>query len=233
MGRMGAAQRRKNRRRRIPINTNNPYHRGAGLYELNLALPLISRIRRQEARAVENLIQRHAHSGRTALEVGPGTGFYTLMLARAFREVVAVEDSPRMAQILKRKLAAANLRNVTVVNHEFLALPLDDRFDVAIAIGVLDYIADPAQFVAKMCGAARRAVIVTAPQRGMWGTCFRAGGRLRKTAVYCHDRRAPIAWAPGWRCSVTEVGLNSRVTRGLTLVVTLEPAQVGVSVRTP
>jgi SAM-dependent methyltransferase len=215
------------------IKTNNPYHRGAGLYELNLALPLISRIRRQEARAVESLIQRHAHSYGTALEVGPGTGFYTVMLAQAFREVVAVEDSPRMAEILKRKLTAADVRNVTVVNHDFLALALEDHFDVAMAIGVLDYIADPARFVAKMCAAARRAVILTAPQRGMWGACFRAGGRLRKTAVYCHDRRAPSAWAPGWRCSVTEVGLNSRVTRGLTLVVSLEPAQVGFSVRTP
>jgi SAM-dependent methyltransferase len=223
----------KKRCRRVLINANNPHHRGAGLYELNLALPLISRIRRQEARAVANLIERHAHGSRTALEVGPGTGFYTVMLARAFREVVAVEDSPRMAEILKRKLAAAEVRNVTVVNHDFRAVALDDRFDVAMAIGVLDYVADPARFVAKMCAAAQRAVILTAPQRGMWGACFAAAGRLRKTAVYCHDRCAPSAWVPGWRCSVTEVGLNSRLTRGLTLVVALEPAQVDVSVRTP
>lgn len=208
------------------MNSNNPYHRGAGLYELNLALPVISAIRRQEARAVGDLIAHYSQPGGRALEVGPGTGFYTLALARAFGEVVAVEDSPIMAGILAQRLATAGVRNVTVANGDFLALPLDDPFDVAVAIGVLDYIADPVAFVAKMCAAARRAVIITVPQRGLWGACFAAAGRMRKIRVYRHHRAVVGAWAPGWRCAVAEAGLNTRVTRGLTLVAALEsPAE--------
>jgi SAM-dependent methyltransferase len=205
------------------MNDNNPYRRGAGLYDLNLALPLVSAIRRQEERAVADLISRYAHAEHRALEVGPGTGFYTLALARAFREVVAVEDSAGMARILADKLAAAAVGNVSVIHHDFLTLPLDGAFDVAVAIGVLDYIADPGAFIAKMCAAARRAVILTVPQRGLWGACFAAGGRLRKTRVYRHDACSLGAWAPEWRCIVAEVGLKTRLTRGLTLVAALEP----------
>jgi len=214
------------------MNCNNPYHRGAGLYELNLALPVISAIRRQEARAVGGLIAHYGQPGGRALEVGPGTGFYTLALARAFGEVVAVEDSPTMAGILTRRLATAGVHNVTVLNHDFLARPPDGAFDVAVAIGVLDYIADPGAFVNRLCAAARRAVIITAPQRGLWGACFAAAGRLRKIRVYRHDRAVVQAWAPGWRCAVAEVGLTTRVTRGLTLVAALEPPREAPRVRT-
>ena len=203
------------------------------MYELNLALPFISAIRRQEAQAVADFIRPYADPQGTALEVGPGTGFYTVMLAEYFREVVAVEDSPRMARILREKLEAARVRNVRVVDADFLALPLDGSFDVAVAIGVLDYIADPARFVGKLCEASRRAVILTAPQRGLWGWCFRTAARLRRTAVYCYRTCAPIEWAPDWECSVIEAGLNTRFTRGLTLVAALERPQEAARVRTP
>jgi len=127
---------------------------------------------------------------------------------------------------LRAKVAAAGADNVTVVNADFRGLPVEGEFDVAAAIGVLDYVADPAAFVAQMCKAARRAVIITAPQRGLLGACFSAAGRLRGIRVYRYQRCAPGTWAPGWRCSVMEVGLRTRLTRGLTLVAALELGQV-------
>jgi SAM-dependent methyltransferase len=205
------------------MSSNNPHHRGARLYDLNLSLPLISRIRRQEAQVIADTIARYADGSRRALEVGPGTGFYTLMLARTFREVVAVEQSGQMAQILTRKLEAEGADNVKVLSGDFQSIALKGAFDIGVAIGVLDYVADPCAFVQKMCTAARRAVIVTAPQRGLWGSFFAASGRLRKTRVYRYDRGAPAFWAPEWRCTVAEVGLKTALTRGLTLVAALEP----------
>jgi len=94
------------------------------LYDLNLALPFISAIRRQEARAVGALVARYGDRTGRALEVGPGTGFYTLSLAQAFREVIAVEECAAMAQILTDKLAAMRVDNVTVINADFRTLPL-------------------------------------------------------------------------------------------------------------
>lgn len=218
------------------MNINNPYHRGARLYETNLRLPVIAAIRRQEARVVGDLIARYGDAGGRALEVGPGTGFYTLALARAFREVVAVEDSAQMVEILRGKLDAAGAANVRVEHGDFRRLGLEGEFDVAVAIGVLDYIAEPADFVAKMCTAARRAVIVTVPQCGLLGRCFVAGGAMRKTRVYCYDREGVADWVPrpegrdgdpsglatpAWSCTIAEAGAT-RLTRGLTLVAAFE-----------
>lgn len=208
-----------------PKQPNNPFRRLAGLYDHHLSLPIISTIRRQEARVVSDLLARHARSSDQVLEVGPGTGFYTLVLAPRVRHVLAVEDSAPMAAILTRKLAAAGVLNVTVLNQDFLALATARRCDLGVAVGVLDYLPDPAGFVSRLCGAARRAVILTLPQRGLWGSCFALGGRLRGTAIYRYQRSAPGEWAPGWHCTVAEVGLKSRLTKGLTLVVALERAQ--------
>jgi SAM-dependent methyltransferase len=206
----------------MPGNRNNPYYRGARLYEANLRLPVVSRIRRDEARVVSELIARYAEAGGRALEIGPGTGFYTLGLARLFGEVVAIEDAPQMVAILRGKLAAAGAQNVRIEQGDFRELPLDGEFDVALAIGVLDYIAEPTEFVAKMCAAARRGVIVTVPQRGLLGRCFVAGGAMRKTRVYCYNREAIPEWAPGWGCTVTEAGRATRAMRALTLVAAFE-----------
>ena len=206
------------------MNANNPYHRGARLYEANLRLPLIAAIRRHEARVVGDFLARYADAGGRALEVGPGTGFYTLALARLFREVVAVEDSAQMIEILRGKLGAAGAANVQLEHGDFRQLHLEGKFDVAAAVGVLDYIAAPESFVARMCAAARRAVIVTVPQRGLLGSCFVAGGAIRKTRIYCYHREAVPRWAPGWRCTIAEAGAT-RLTRGLTLVAAFERQQ--------
>ena len=127
-----------------------------------------------------------------------------------------------MVTILREKLATAGARNVRIEQGDFRQLALDGEFDLAVAIGVLDYIAEPTEFVAKMCAAARRAVILTVPQRGLLGRCFVAGGAMRKTRVYCYEREAIPAWASGWRCTVTEAGRATRLTRGLTLVAAFE-----------
>jgi SAM-dependent methyltransferase len=203
-------------------NANNPYHRAAGFYELSLSLPVISFIRRQEARAVADLVSTYANPQGRALEIGPGTGFYTIELARQFREVVAVEDSATMAGLLREKLYGAGVSNVAIANCDFMSRPVEGRFDVAVAIGVLDYVSDPAAFVARMCAAADRAVIFTTPHRGLWGKCFVAANRLRGTSVYCHDCLSPNRWAPEWRCVVHEVGLKTPLTKGMTLVAALE-----------
>lgn len=207
---------------RAPSATNNPFHTTAAGYDQHLSRPFISRIRRQEAQAVRELISAHAGPGDTALEVGPGTGFYTMMLAERVRRVTAIEDSRTMAEILSRRLEAEGVENVSVRHADFLTFADDEAFDVVMAIGVLDYIPEPVAFVTRMCELARKAVILTVPQRGLWGACFAVSNRLRGISVFCYRDASVAKWAPGWRCAVTEAGLKTPLTRGLTLVAALE-----------
>ncbi len=158
-----------------------------------------------------------------ALEIGPGTGFYTTMLASRVRHVTAIEDSAGMAELLTRRLAREGVENVSVVNDDFRVYGAEDDFDVVMAIGVLDYIPEPVEFVSRMCALAERAVLFTVPQRGLWGTCFVASNRLRGISVFCYREATVTEWAPGWRGAVKEAGLKTPLTRGLTLVAALEP----------
>ncbi|MGQ3685180.1 MAG: class I SAM-dependent methyltransferase [Candidatus Loosdrechtia sp.] len=69
------------------------------------------------------------------LEVGPGSGAFTIPLAAAVREVVVVEPSLAMRQVLNRNLAAAGLGNVRIVPQPFETglTALEGSFDLALA----------------------------------------------------------------------------------------------------
>jgi protein-L-isoaspartate O-methyltransferase len=77
------------------------------------------------------------------LEVGSGTGCYTLLLARAVREVVAVDCSSAMRRYLERRLLREGIPNVEVRQG---CLPNGvegpGEFDGVLGVGVLNYVVD-------------------------------------------------------------------------------------------
>lgn len=82
------------------------------------------------------------------LEVGPGSGAFTLPLAAAVREVVAVEPSPAMRNVLNRRLAEAGAVNVQVIPQSIetgLAV-IEGCFDLILAAHSL-YQVDPIEVV--------------------------------------------------------------------------------------
>ena len=69
------------------------------------------------------------------LEVGPGSGAFTLPLARAVQEVVAVEPSADVRAVLERNLAQAGAGNVRLVPQQIeeAVETLAGPFDLALA----------------------------------------------------------------------------------------------------
>lgn len=61
------------------------------------------------------------------LDAGAGTGRVTLPLARRARTVYAMDAAPPLLQLLDRKVAAADLRNVEVMRGVFRRAPLPDN----------------------------------------------------------------------------------------------------------
>ncbi len=83
--------------------------------------------------------------GRTAtiVEYGPGTGHYTLPLARRCARLVAVEPSSSMRGHLRERLQREGIRNVEIRSGLLEdGLGGDERFDGALAIGPLYYARD-------------------------------------------------------------------------------------------
>ena len=73
----------------------------------------------------------------SVLEVGAGCGAITRYLGEVAESVVAVEGSLRRAQILRQR--TRDLETVSVVVDNFETFDIDQRFDVVIVVGVLEY----------------------------------------------------------------------------------------------
>jgi SAM-dependent methyltransferase len=78
---------------------------------------------------------RHLSSTARVLEIGPGSGGFTLPLASAVGEIIAVEPSPKMRDVLTRNLAEAAISNVHLVPCpvEEVLEEIDGSFDLALA----------------------------------------------------------------------------------------------------
>jgi len=99
--------------------------------------------------------------GQAACEIGAGSGYFTLRVARAVGprgRVFAVEAEPRILEVLQRRLATRRVRNVTPV------LALDDDpllpsacCDVALMVNTYHHFPDGPAYLAKLARALKPA----------------------------------------------------------------------------
>ncbi|HBG06986.1 MAG: polysaccharide deacetylase [Geobacteraceae bacterium GWC2_58_44] len=87
-----------------------------------------------------------AGAGRV-LEIGAGTGIFTMEIARNCSEVVAADISGNMLALLEKKARAAGLDNIIVLKGNVESMELQGPFSVVCAFSALEYLADlPAFF---------------------------------------------------------------------------------------
>lgn len=78
----------------------------------------------------EGIVRKIIHKARVdpsdhVLEIGSGLGALTIPLAALVHHVVAVEKDPRLAGMLKKRLARDDISNVRVINEDILKLELE------------------------------------------------------------------------------------------------------------
>ncbi len=81
----------------------------------------------------------------TAVDVGAGTGYLTVPLARAFKKVYAIEISPKMAEKLEDRLRREGITNVEVIVTE--EPPDVGEFDLAVFSSVLHEMERPGEYL--------------------------------------------------------------------------------------
>ncbi|MGZ8461059.1 MAG: class I SAM-dependent methyltransferase, partial [Candidatus Deferrimicrobiaceae bacterium] len=82
------------------------------------------------------------------LEIGAGTGIFTLAIARRCREVTAVDISSTMLEILKGKAAGEGLGNLRTIAGNAETMEIEGSYTFACAFSSLEYLTDlPAFFL--------------------------------------------------------------------------------------
>lgn len=82
---------------------------------------------------------------RTALEIGSGTGYFTVVLARYFQKVYGVEVSTDMAEYLEKRLKDEGIKNVGLIVDK--KPQIDFEVDLAFFANVLHEVNDPESYL--------------------------------------------------------------------------------------
>ena len=84
------------------------------------------------------------------LDVGCGSGrIGEEILEAGASRYVGIDLSPGMLELAEARLRRFGPR-VELVHGDFLAMPLDGPFDVIVALGLFDYVAEPPRFARRM-----------------------------------------------------------------------------------
>lgn len=86
------------------------------------------------------------------LEVGAGTGIFTIPIARRCREVTAVDLSRNMLAALERKAADEGLTNIRTVLCDVERSDIEGTFSVICAFASLEYMSDLPRLVHRLAG---------------------------------------------------------------------------------
>jgi len=96
------------------------------------------------------------------LEIGPGTGAFTLPLARSAAELVVIEPSSNMCAALRKNLAQAGASNVTIIQQraEDAVNEVAGQFDLALASHSLYDVRALATLIERLLRLAQHTVIL-------------------------------------------------------------------------
>src|SRR4051794_23236052 len=118
-------------------------------------------------------------SGRRVLDVGCGPGRYAVAAAERGADVVGVDISTTMLTLARRHARDRAVGGLCrFVQADFGEYEPDGDFDVALMMGVLEYLADPGPSLARLHGLTTGKVILSVPPPLRWQTIAR---RLRHT----------------------------------------------------
>jgi ubiquinone/menaquinone biosynthesis C-methylase UbiE len=106
-----------------------------------MATILESRLRYRFFGSARILQGADIHAGQTVLEIGCGTGFFTLPVARLLGDqghLTAMDVLPMSVEEVTKKVQTAGLKNVDVVQGDALNTLMDDEsLDVVLIFGVI------------------------------------------------------------------------------------------------
>jgi ubiquinone/menaquinone biosynthesis C-methylase UbiE len=101
----------------------------------------------------------------SVLDVGCGSGRNSALFAElGARRVVGIDFSAHMLDLAREYTRSNNVADrCEFIQADFLEYPFQETFDVAVALGVFDYVADPVPVLKRMAELANEKVVASFP----------------------------------------------------------------------
>ncbi len=103
--------------------------------------------------------------GLVVLDIGCGSGRFSVEMARRGASVVGVDISKEMLALARMRARDAEVEGCTFIRGDFSELNFKGKFDICLSIGVLDYLYDPLPFLEKIVRLTGSKFIASFPKR--------------------------------------------------------------------
>ncbi len=206
---------------------NNPYMESkySTMYDDAITkYPLIKTLRTQEKDILINLFKKYLRKNDVVLEIGAGTGYYSLNISKQVKKLTAIEPSKGMIAILKKKINEENIKNIDTIKMGFLRYKTTKKFDRVICCGVLDFIDKPKEFIEKCLNMTKMngTLIFTIPNRSIFYGMYKFVFRLQDSKVYNSTEKQIKKWFGKYNIDVYNTGFKTKINKGLILIVVIE-----------
>jgi 2-polyprenyl-3-methyl-5-hydroxy-6-metoxy-1,4-benzoquinol methylase len=161
-------------------------------------------------------------TGKVVLDVGCGSGPYLQeALARGASRAIGIDPAQGMLRLARNRLAASgSLERADFLEGYFPAVRPAGQADVAIVMGVMDYVDNPVEFLVALRSTVREASVISFPSvHWMRSPLRRVRYRLRKCPLYLYSevRLRTILSQAG----VTDAEISKIPGAGMDYVVTI------------
>jgi len=147
-------------------------------------------VRAREESTIYDFLGNVLERGHSVLEVGCGTGNYTVPVARRCARTVAVDASPKMLRYARERLDREGLSGVETRLERLSSGPgLGQGFDEALAIGVLNYIRDIEGALRTMISSLKPGgwTIFNVPARSVEGRIYALAEFANRRRIYLYS----------------------------------------------
>lgn len=127
---------------------------------------------------------------RSIIDVGCGPGRYCVEYLRMGKKVVGIDLSAEMLTIAERACKRVTRDgNIRFVNANYLDHEFDERFDVAVLMGLFDYIEDARSMLKKLKRDVKTLILASFPKRhGILAVQRKIRYQLRNCPLYLYSK---------------------------------------------
>ncbi len=170
-------------------------------------------------------IKKIADKSHSVLEIGAGTGRFTLAIAPLVKQITAIDVSEKMLDCMVQKLNIQGTTNVNQIHGDFLETHFDERFDLIVSFSAIEYIRDNKALFTKISNllAPGGHLIITTAHNTFFRWWGRIGNYFRQGIymdAYSKKEMSRLLTANGLKVNeLTDLCLKSIFSKGILLFV--------------